>query len=324
MVTTPTPISHLTFVVPDVTHTQNDQEHRMQPLTFHAAERVQGRNARVFAVLPDRAGCVMILFDPSPRSRSHTAVLQNVTHDAECAQEGLPRKYGTRVMLLGALNIFKHIALTRYPHLREFQLDDEASYPCFPDTPEGDDRIRTFATDLLLQKHTYYERHLRVRPTTSHIKHIVKAVKKRISASIDAPFSEFWKAITDAPVARDFARHPKKLEWLAAHKDAIEREFKHHARKQHSWRKFFRTMHHIHNCLFFACCWWRLCIFFDMTPLMGASWHVRFDDLPILSYKIVQSALGGGGRKNKEGFQKRVNKYLERTLTERVYGRIQR
>lgn len=289
----------------------NDNEKR---LTFDVLEKDLDKHTRFFVVVPEKAGCVTISLDPSPGSDDRTAVIQSVKHDTTCAREGLPRKYGTRAMILGALNVLKNVAITRYPHLDTFELNDEAAYPCLPFTGEGEGKIKTFATDLLLRRETYYERHLNARPCKNTTTTIVESVKRRVSDSIDTAFSDFWKVLI-GPVSRDIERKPKKVEWLHERKAAIQDIFQ--KNKHQSWQAFFQAIYKTYNCAFFACCWWRLCIFFDMTRLVGAAWYVPFSELP--SRDISYSKKGGGGR-GRQG--KNVSKKADREICSLIKNKL--
>ena len=191
----------------------NDDQTRGRRLTFSVLERDVDKTTRYFAILPERVGCITVSFDPRPGSHDHVAVIQSIQHDTECAQEGLPKKYGTRAMILGALNALKDISRERYPHLQTIELNDEAAYPCPPYAVSEDDKIKTFATDLLLRGETYYERYLRVKPCKQMVSDVVSDVKARVSKRSDVSFSDFWNTMV-GELAIDPKRKPEEVDWL--------------------------------------------------------------------------------------------------------------
>lgn len=279
----------------------NDDQRSGRRLTFNVLERDLDKTTRYFSVVPESAGCITVSFDPRPGSEEHVAVVQSIKHDTACAQEGLPRKYGTRAMILGALNALKDVSRERYPHLQTIELNDEAEYPCPPYAVKEDGKIKTFATDLLLRGETYYERYLGVRPRKKMITDIVDGVKARVRRPPDVSFSDFWKVLV-GEVALDTERRPEQVRWLHEHEGKIRELFKKHGRE--SWLVLFRALFESYNCTFFACCWWRLCILFNMTRLAGATWYVTFADLPEREYTYISSKSQGGGGRNTAGKRK--------------------
>lgn len=301
--------------------------------TFFVLEKDIDRYTRFFVVVPERIGCVTLSFDPNPRHKDPVVTVQSIKHDKRCAEEGLPRKYGTRAMILGTLNVLKDIAHHRYPHLRTIELNDEASYPCPPFAVQEDNKIKTFATDLLLRNETYYERHLNVRPCREPIKQIVTATKSRVNRAIDVSFEAFWKNIggsshaqQDAGSPTDVHRAPEQIKWLHDNAPMIQQLFTEYYNRRQSWKVFFQRLHQEYGCTFFACSWWRLCVLFNMTRLVGAAWSVSFDRLPSQSYTILQQqehqhnrSQGGG---HSDGKKKRAQKEIQNVITRNLRGRL--
>lgn len=287
----PPPLEHLVFVSKDAD--------KNRWLTFHAIEKdiPHDPTSRTLVVLPEKRGCVMLVFDPRPGGDS-TIIVQSVKHGQECAVEGLPRKYGTRAMILGTLNVLKYLAqgLRRYPHLKEIVLEDEATYPCPPLSNENGGTIRTFATDLLLSRQTYYERHLNVRPSRRLIADIVDSVKRRVEGPIDVTFTEFWSILTEARgVDNDIFRGPRLVEWLRKRESEVKELFGTCEEQEGTWGDFFKEIHKRWGCAFFSCCWWRLCVLFGMTRLAGACWTVPLTRLPQNDFEIRHTGGAAGG-----------------------------
>lgn len=95
--------------------------------TFSVFERDVDARSRVMVVIPERAGCMTLMFDPRPEGEDPTVVVESVKHDSTCAEEGLPRKYGTRAMILGTMNVLVDVARSRYPHLKEFEPERDST-----------------------------------------------------------------------------------------------------------------------------------------------------------------------------------------------------
>jgi hypothetical protein len=294
-----------------------DDDNKSQ-LTFHVMESDLDPITRFMVIVPQKIGCMSVSFDPTPKSDDTTVTIQSVAYHSECAEEGLPRKYGTRSMILGMLNVLKTIAKDRYPHLSTIELNDEASYPCPPFAVREDGKIKTFATDLLLQGNTYYERHLHITPCRETTKNILKTVKARVSRPADVSFSMFWKALV-GEVANDTERKPEQLDWLSDHKESVREHFERHASV--SWRNFFRSLYEQYNCVFFSCCWWRLCILFVMTRLVGAAWSVSFDRLPPKAFTLYQGGGGGKRRRGRSSIQTRkVREEIKSVIMRKLRG----
>lgn len=315
--------------VTSITDTQCTQKQRN--LTFHVVQKDLDDQTRFWVVMPENAGCVSISFDPTSGSNDTTAVIQDVRYNSRCADEGLPRKYGTRAMMLGILNVFKDVAHTEYQHIRTIEINDEATYPCPSFSVKDDGKIRTFATDLLLRGETYYERHMGVEPRRQACSDTVNRVKSRVSRSIDIDFKTFWDVLSlsdrDFP-ASDTQRTSKQIDWLLAHRNQIQSQFERHKQTNQSWSAFFHQLHVVYDCVFFSCCWWRLCILFNMTNLVGATWYVPFSALPPKSYAIVNntdtSAQRGGSAKcrNKihyDSLQKTADREIAQIMTNKLY-----
>lgn len=314
MARNPPPISHLIFVSKDSL--------KDKWLTFHAMEKDDPYDptSRTLVVLPERSGCVMLAYDPRPGGDS-AVIVQSVKHDRECALEGLPRKYGTRAMILGSINLLKYLALDlkRYTHLKELVLDDEARYHCPPLSDFEGGKIRTFATDLLLSGQTYYERHLHVRPSKPLIADIVTSVKRRMEGHIDVPFLEFWEVLTAKhSVKNDIPRNARLVEWLKKRESEVMEMYEKAGEGSSCWRDFFGEVHTRWGCTFFTCCWWRLCVLFGMTRLAGACWTVAFARIPKHEFQIRQM---GGGKPSAVAagtMEKRATKEIREATRKRV------
>lgn len=287
------------LVVSFTTYVDDASGRLKRMMTFHVVEKDIDRNTRHWVILTSTSKpikCVSITFDPKPESSDDAVVINDIRYDTKCADEGLPRKYGTRAMLLGVLNVLRDVSSVSYPHLRRIELDDEAMFTC-PSSPStrDDGKVATFATDLLLQRETYYERHLKVRPQRKAWADILDRVKKRVDRPIDASFTELWSTLS-----ADEDESTPRIRWLHANQGFIRDRF--HA-SQPSWREFFRDLHRAYNCAFFACCWRQLCVFFDMTRLIGAGWFVPMSELPSKSYKIsgYRVQKGGDGDSGSDG-----------------------
>lgn len=217
-------------------------------------------------------GCVLMLFDPDPADEDPAVVIEAVNYDARCTADDTPdlvRKYGTRSMVLGAMHAVMRRAARAYPHLSEFQLADEASYPCAQLPPH---RVKTYATDLLLFDRTYYERHLGVALAKPRDLRVAEEVRRRVRGPIDLTFDAFWSAVATATDAQP----PELGAWLEARRAAVQRLFEGAA----TWRAFFQRAHARWNCAFFAACWYQLCGLFGMRSLLGALYRVAFKDVP--------------------------------------------
>lgn len=311
----PPPPSEYNFIV----YTKGDGGERT--LTFTVVEKDVTESIRTMVVLPRRSGCMTLMFDPRPNSDDRTVVIESIKHDTNCAAEGLPRKYGTRAMILGTLNFLRDLARERYPHLREIELADEASYPCPPFAVEEDGKIKTFATDLLLSGATYYERHLNVKPCKKIVLQNVNSVKRRVARPVDMTFDTFWNRLTGVEEI-DTERTADQLRWLSDKKDSVRRAFERHGST--SWRAFFQKVHKKHGCVFFSCCWWRLCIVFDMKRLLGAAWVVSFGNLPHQHYTTDDDIhVGGASRPNNKSkrIARKVQKEINEVFSRKIRGR---
>lgn len=309
-----------------------DDDDKKRERKFTVQEWDLDRVTRFLVVVPERGGCLTVSFDPRKKGVDHVVTIESVAHDPACADEceGLPRKYGTRSMILGTLNVLKTIARKRYPHLQTIELKDEGSYPRrqWPDADADGElfplkvedvppyAIETFAIDLLLHGETFYERHLKVIPCREITKIILETVKRRVSRPVDVSFSAFWKALT-GDVARYTERNPEQLRWLDDHEAIIREKFERHGTA--SWRTLFRALHEAYDCAFFSCCWWRLCILFSMTRLVGAAWGVSFDQLPHQAFTIHQGGGGGGGFRGE--IDEKVDRAIKAVISRKLRGR---
>jgi len=295
---------------------KTEGEREGERLTFSVLEKDVDRRTRFMVVLPEGSGCVTLSFDPNPRNKDPVVAVQSVRHDTRCAAEGLPRKYGTRAMILGALNALKLASHSRYPHLREYELSDEASYPCPPFAVEEEKTIKTFATDLLLLGRTYYERHLNVKPRQPYVRDVANEVRRRVAGPVNIAFPVFWECMMTH--GNEVHRDADQLRWLSGNEAKIRRAYEKYSRK--CWRAFFQSLHRRHGCVFFSCCWWRLCVFFDMTRLVGAAWYVSFARLPRQDIEIYQKQTGGGSPSSTKKTQK-ADKEIAEVLARKIRGR---
>lgn len=269
-------------------------ELRVGDLRFSAVERPLSEydTVREFVVAPEVRGGPCVVFHFGDPSLGSAVLIQSILYNSACSSDlPLVRRTGTRAMVLGAMHAFMRRARTLYPHLRSFELADEAHFPCPPISPS----IKTFATDLLLSKTTYYQRHLGVRPTTARTRALLDSVAVRLDAPVAAGgFDAFWTVLTTADTA--VPRTRRQMEWLGQRRDEIQRSYVRAASRGRTWRQLFRCLHAKYDCAFFACCWWRLCVRFGMTGLVGASWTVDFGDVPRPAEvaSLVARRSGGG------------------------------
>jgi hypothetical protein len=246
------------------------------------------------------SGCVLMLFDPTPRNADTVVIIEAIKYDKRCTSAGtppMPRKYGTRTMMLGAMHAMMFRAAQRYPHLAEFQLQDEAKYPCPDLAPDA--TVKTFATDLLLDGRTYYERHIGMLPIESRVANIADGVRARMRTPIDMPFDDFWDALTVPSADRgDIWRPSEHYTWLESRKPELKQMYEQSRSDGDTWHAFFSRVHSRWNCAFFATCWWRLCQLFGMQRIVGATYRVAFEDVPsrvVLLRKQEQRQLKRGG-----------------------------
>lgn len=139
-------------------------------------------------------------------------------------------------------------------------------------------------------------------PRKPTIQKIVEDVKNRVARRIDVPFDKFWSTLTEKVEGHDKPRDKKQMKWLSGRKEAIREIFATKTSDRDNWQSLFRAIHEAYGCVFFSCCWWRLCVLFDMTKLVGASWFVPFESLPRQSFTYVHvrsdTKRGGGRRVN--------------------------
>jgi hypothetical protein len=226
-----------------------------------APRRVQG----------DLKGCVVMEWGMD----DDRVNIANIIHDVNCSSKNvapLEKKYGTRAMMLGSTHAMILIAKERFPHLKSFVLQDEATYNC----PPLEKNNRTFASDLLIRNDTYYERHLNMEPVLERIKVAKSKILSRVHAPIRKPFDVFWTSLTSE---RD--KEPEKLSWLLENMIGIREDYA----SSKTWRNFFIKMHQKHSCSFFAACGNQLLNIFHMSSMLGKQYIVKFEDLPNLSNK---------------------------------------
>ena len=221
-------------------------------------------------------GCVVVYM----HRRDKQAVVQTLKHDSKCAKNmTLERKYGTRLMILGALHVAIHFGAERMPHVKTFVLSDESSFECSPLS----NKLKTIVTDVLLLDDTYYARHLNMKPETQRSKDILEDARKALANEVDLSFSVFWERIfgkgkQDERLAN--TQTPEQKDWLQTHKDEIKIIYKDTKRDEATWRVLFQRLYRSYGCTFFASCALRLVDMFRLNGLVGASWVVKFKDLP--------------------------------------------
>jgi hypothetical protein len=241
----------------------------------------------------EERGCVVFEFDST--GGQPTVDIANIVHDAMCSRNDvapLEKKYGTRAMVLGSLNLFMSLARARWPHLSEFHLQDESTYTCLP----LEKKERTFATDLFVRDTLYYERHLNVKPTRLAIRRLIDKVLIEIKGPMRVKygsFKAFWKKV--APACVEGGGHTghltrEKASWLELHMSAIQTAFDRNHSSGASWRDFFTEMHGRYSCSFFSCLSNALVHEFHMESLLGAGWMVDFRDVPLFEFQIGGAA----------------------------------
>ena len=252
--------------------------------------------SRVVQLAPKRRGgpCVTMLFG-SRGDNDDAVVIEDIRRKgATCAtaeEPPLPRKYGTRLMLLAMLNAFVVRARKMYPHLRRFELADEATYDC-PGPLQDIAEIKTFATDLLLQDRTYYERHLNMamqHPASIETRAALLDRVRREPKGVS--FGTFFAFLTTTDGPSRTVHRPGDVRFLLEHEPLLRAAF----RRSRSFRAFFADVHAQMGCTFFAACWRRLLHFFGAARLQGAVYAVAFDDLPPCPEPLVVKRLQRGG-----------------------------
>lgn len=219
------------------------------------------------------AGCMVMNFYSFG---SKTVVIQSLTWGANCTKVGtLEKKYGTRRMLVGALLCARRMLRNEFPHLDNFELQDEAGFPC----PPYSRSVKTFATDVFLLGQPYYARHVNMQPISDSVKRSLHNANLRLARAVDMSAERFWAVLTTDAYPRGAgvqSQSRQQLEWLTTNKNAILAEWSIAA----TWFDYFRGLQASFGCTFFACCAMRLVDEFRLNSLLGASWRVHFDDLP--------------------------------------------
>ena len=243
----------------------------------------------------EKRGCVVLEFDPM--GQDTMVNIANIVHDCRCSRKGtkpLEKKYGTRLMVLGALNAMIFLSETRWPSLTTFHLQDESTYSC----PPLEKAVRTFATDLFIQDTMYYERHLGVKAEREKVRNLINTIKQVLAGPLVDKyfnFESFWKKLAPKAAGGSYSGLTTKVKaaWLKQHKPHISVEFEKCVAG--SVREFFVRMHTLYSCLFFASMSDALITDFKMIPLMGAGYVVSFQDLPRVHVHFCKSAQNGGG-----------------------------
>lgn len=227
----------------------------------------------------ERKGCVTISFDPRPSRGSLTngygrqAVLQSLYFDGRCSaydDPPLDPKQGTRAMLLGAIHVFRYLVRHWWPHVTILTMSDQSTYKC---KPKFENKIRTFATDLLTGDLTYYERHLGATMESPANRSIRRGVRMRMTSPIDRNGHDFGEAMTLQIQARTRAQE----RWVSQHADEMKYLLDQMRSTGHSWQEYFTEIKRRFGCEMYACCAENLVTFFGMSVLMGAVYSVELD-----------------------------------------------
>lgn len=271
-----------------------------QRITFDALVRggdAYDETSRYFVISPGKVqhraalGCVVLAFSTDPAEDS--VMVQTVIHDPACTPAGqlpLARKTGTRAMLLGALHAMRALAREEYPHLLRVELSDESTFPC----PPLSRAVHTFATDVLLQGTTYYQRHLGMAPARGIVKSTLRAAAERMRSPVEDGFNAWWAQLS----ADGLGQTDEQRAWLSANEDGVRAIFFRVGRG--TWGALFRELHAQYDCTFFAACAMQLVNMFHLTPLLGALWQVDMDALPdtvdgaSITASLSQQTMEGG------------------------------
>lgn len=237
----------------------------------------------------ERRGCVVMRFDPSVGSDDPAVVILAVAHDDRCSAPGTPpleKKYGTRAMMLGAAHAMVFLARDegRWPHLRSFQLDDESTFRC--DHPVPGKKVVTFAADLLSRDRTYYERHLNAELLNPAAASSRSSAIRRVKEPVDMNGDEFVSVLIQGVM-----NGATESDWISRHSKQIAALVDAHMADSLSWRILIRALSDRYGCAFFACCTRQLIDFFRMNRMVGASYGVRFEDLPRATATRASSAI---------------------------------
>ena len=244
----------------------------------------------------EKTGCVAMRFDAKQKVK--TIVVSRIVHHGQCTREDskpLEKKYGTRMMVLGALNVMKSLAAERWPALRSFHLQDESVFACLP----LEKAVRTFSTDLFLMDSTYYERHVGFELERADARKSKRALLKRVKRPLKqsySTFDDFWNTI--APIAiggsYDGPTTTEKTKWLERNVDEIRRIFSRSMGLNHTGREFFLELHSSFSCDFFASVGNALIDDYKVRELMGAAYKLPFGRLREID---VHTSFSGGSSK---------------------------
>ena len=264
--------------------------------------------------------CVFIEFDPSPDKDDdlgHMATIQSYCFNAKCTRSGtrpLEPKSGSRSMLLGALYALLHLAHKekRWLHLTTFSLNDESDYKCKLNAAGKEYNINTFATDLLTQGTTYYQRYLNAELSASRARKTCKNARKTILSPVPLSGHEFLNQLQGL-VNPDHILDEEQVQWMHSNSSSLKYIFDDAKQKGNSWETAFKHVQSMFACKMYACCFEQLIIFFNLLSLKGASYEVYYKNLPGYKTKVVarntQSidvVLSGGSPSNIERLYNKI------------------
>ena len=242
--------------------------------------------------------CVFIEFDPFPTQNDdlgHVATIQLFCFSERCGKEKpLEPKRGARSMLLGALYALLHLAHNeqRWPHLNTFSLNDESDYKCkLSNLPAAKQYpINTFATDLLTQNTTYYQRHLNAHLSSVQANTELKEVRKIITGPVSLKGFDFLKQLNHIMMTESGMRPNKEQsDWMTSNSVHLIQIFDDAFNRGECWESAFKHVQAQFGCKMYACCFEQLIIFFNMFRLKGASYEVHAKELP--GYGQVKTSL---------------------------------
>jgi len=256
--------------------------------------------------------CVFLEFDPKPDDDDdlgHIAIIQLFCFNEKCTKKGtqpLEPKNGSRSMLLGAMYALLHLAHKekRWPHLTKFVLNDESDYKCKL-TPSGPEYIiNTFATDLLTQDKTYYQRHLNANLSAIRARKALMTVRAKITSQVSLSGSEFFKELKRLTTI-GYKPNAEQTTWINSNISSLIKIFDDAKNAGESWETAFKVVQHRFSCKMYACFYEQLIVFFNLHYLKGASYEVGVKDLPgygkvktRFNKNSIHVLLSGGGRSN--------------------------
>ena len=255
--------------------------------------------------------CVFIEFDPDPLpsdESGNTAVIELFCFNANCTKAGtspLEPKIGSRSMLLGALYALNHLAQKerRWTHLTKFAMNDESDYTCKLNPLGQDYTIRTFSTDLLTQSKTYYERHLNATFSEKRAKRAASDARKLIMSPISLSGLQFLKTLNSLITPDDPPNKEQEM-WMSLQTPLLIAVFDNERSTGGTWETAFKTIQKQFGCKMYACCSKPILIYFDLLPLLGASYEVKIKNLPgfksvlteyVQTMNDINIILSGGG-----------------------------